>query len=353
MIALSYLKSHQCCVAGFICPTNAGLTTISSCKRTDANMSNSLTVQAHEVEQVLSTPLLGTNSVTLNTTNTWANWHQLVHVDHDAQQKYEQKCKEELPPILQALDSATVISKTTIPLMDVIALPIENLQATTPGASWLRSHRSPITIFAAIGLACRCVDVGLWSLDDFPSIEISDQLTREALLKAREFSADKGGGEDEEWFTFLASSNDPALKAFDYTADFHSRDLSMSPKWEGNNAWIDLGPRGQGYAGIMDVDIDHFGILFALDLAKNVEYFKMNEWRPHLYNEFESAGGGVSSNLDQVGKHNIIRPGTVEAVWGVSEEDRDELLTTLEVADDEELCFVEGGARKKKKVQEE
>lgn len=202
--------------------------------------------------------------------------------------------------------------------------------------------RSPVTVLEALGIDCVCQDLGLWTFTSFPSVVITDSMTRYALHRAREFSVDL-----DAWHAFVAKRGETVLQAFDYTADFHSRDLIAS---HSRKQLVDLGVFGQGYFRLDGADIDDLSVSFAHDLEWNMDYFKNNPWRSGMYEEARDNEGLVSSSL-QRGSEVPVAAHLDRPFWEYPIDFMSDIVDQLKVAEDEEVVFEERVVSKRKKTE--
>jgi hypothetical protein len=261
--------------------------------------------------------------------------------------QHQEACQREFLPILKAL-AASAVEKTTIDMNDILELPVDHRMDSAPRA------RTPTHVLTTLGIRSVCNDIGLWTLPDLPAIEITDENSRIALAKAREFTNNnEADGGKATFRAFVAASTEPLYQAFDYTADFHSRDLDVPSDQSDRKAWLDLSPFGKGYHRI-DKDCDEFSVQFADSLEHNTEYFQNHEWQPGMYDQFraerksiitDKLGGNVDMESATTLKFNL-------PVWQMPEEVRERCLQMLKVGDDEELVFEGYEVRKRKKTQD-
>lgn len=159
---------------------------------------------------------------------------------------------------------------------DILDLPVRQ----SPWSGQKYAQRTPVTILRALDLTCTCTDVAFWTFPDYPNITITDYATRQALNYARTTTP----SQLSEWHTSVAAGDDVALCAFDYTADFHSRDMDTKPRdHQGEDDIIDLGPFGKGYWTFDGESMDDFSVTFAQDMQANMEYFAKVPWTKGLY----------------------------------------------------------------------
>jgi len=313
-------------------------------KRTYASFVNSITLEANQVLAVVRQPevLSSIKSVNLRTRDTWPQW------DYDKEvTEHQEVCQKEFLPILNAL-AASAVEKTTIAIDDILDLPVDHRIDRAP------RERTPSRILSALGIRSNCDDIGLWTLPDLPAIQITHEDSRTALAKAREFTNEKEAGDGKAtWRAFVAASSDPLYQAFDYTADFHSRDLDVLPDQDDRKAWVDLSPFGQGYHRF-DKDCDVFGVHFAGTMEHNIEYFRTHEWKPGMYDQFRAEGKKIIEDRlgDDVEERPITSVKVNVPVWQLPEGVKKQCLKVLEVGEDEELVFGEYEIGKRKKAKD-
>lgn len=82
--------------------------------------------------------------------------------------------------------------------------------------------------------------------------------------------------------------------AFDYTAEFHSKDVCDPDIYEGT--FVNMGLFGQG--NYVCGSLGHLSMTFAQDLLRNTELFAQEpqRWRPDLYWWIRDRRGFVTSN---------------------------------------------------------
>lgn len=314
-------------------------------KATYASFSNFLIVSAPDVSRVLKMPLPGINILSVNTNDTWAKWSKTRDEPQETKKQHEQKCISELRQLLQEVHEDGRFSKVTLKLNDVLELPIQHAESKESPSPLIR--RSPVSVFEALDVECVCQDVGIWSLTDLPIVEISDPMTRCALLKAREF-----GKDIHAWHDFVSKNPDPLFQAFDYTADFNSRDLDQS---HSEKTLIDLGVFGQGYPCIDGVDIDSFSVIFSDHLEGNVTYFKSNPWKIGMYDEIRSRDGRVFAQAGKVASDEESGLAKVlfdRPIWQIPPEFVRDFVARLNVGEDEELVYEERTVSKRKKTKD-
>lgn len=110
-----------------------------------------------------------------------------------------------LPSILETLNRTESITEVIVQLNDVLDVQ--------------RNSASSTDFENIMGMELDCIDLGLWRLPELHKITVLHALTERTLRKARIFST------IEEWRHFVLNDEDPAHRAFDYTAEFHSRDF--------------------------------------------------------------------------------------------------------------------------------
>jgi hypothetical protein len=172
-------------------------------------------------------------------------------------------------------------------------------------------------------------------------------MTRYALLKARQFS-----GNLQAWHAHVAESGETVLKAFDFTADFHSRDLNGV---HSKGKIINLGVFGEGFHRLESMDIDSFSVTFAQDLKGNVEHFETKAWRSGIYDQARREGNNFMSSragLDRTERGQATSAQLDRPCWQVPQNLLQAVIDRLNVAEDEEVVFEECIIRKRKKAKE-
>ncbi|KAL8746308.1 MAG: hypothetical protein Q9190_001651 [Brigantiaea leucoxantha] len=141
-----------------------------------------------------------------------------------------------------------------------------------------------------------------WPIPTLPKSLIIHFPTHAALNAAHPYR-----GSLKAWKCFVSSHrNVPEYLAFDYTADFHSRDLSGPEKGGvdyGEDKFEEFLPLGDGY-------LYPFGcnnMEFVMDMEKNMLYFAKypERWKEDLYERIRDKGGVVSSSLDCETDHEV------------------------------------------------
>ncbi|KAF2872262.1 hypothetical protein BDV95DRAFT_593670 [Massariosphaeria phaeospora] len=268
-------------------------------QRTYASLSTALALSARQVLQLDPAALAAicTSTVSLTTATTWSKWPSASPSPADGEVPHdEDKCAAELPRVLAALDRAPSVTRTSIALDDVLDLPVRHRKRE--GGDHEHRGRTPVSIMRAVGLRARCRDVGLWRIDEFPSVEVEHAPTRLALAKARAVAGTGDDGGRASWHAFVAARKhelDPdhaVYKAFDWTADFHSRDLDGAAHDASER--IDLGVMGNGYWRMQPRSLDDFSVDFAADVDHNAQFFRnadgAHEWQPDMYARFRKEG---------------------------------------------------------------
>lgn len=275
-------------------------------------------------------------------------WRDIEANQREEKHEQEDICKAEIPRILKVLKSASTITEVILSPDDIVELPIR-----IHDRDQAMRERTPGTIFKTMFIACACTDLGLWNLPSFPKVRVEHQLTRSALLQSRQFSIE----EMNAWHAFVASSGNPLYQAFDFTANFHSRDLTNSSKEAETKpeSYIDLSPFNKGYPAVPHVDIDHFSMIFCKDLEHNVQYFEEGEeWRPDLYGEQREAKGSVSSRLKDEGRIGETAKAVLDRpVHELSEDMLQKVIDMMMLEDDEEVYFEERAICKRKKEKQQ
>ena len=149
-------------------------------------------------------------------------------------------------------------------------------------------------ILEALGHECEEIALCFWRLLRMPKVLITYFVTSRALDACQPYRYDKVG-----WKSFVeATLQFPSYPAFDYTAEFHSRDLSGLEKGGvdyGDEEYLDLLPIGKGY----QYPFGFSSVQFAFDMVQNETYFFKNPqaWKPDFYEQLRDGDGGVSSSL--------------------------------------------------------
>jgi hypothetical protein len=166
---------------------------------------------------------------------------------------------------------------------------------------------------------------------------------RLALAKSRT------SGDKASWHAFVAATENATYKAFDYTADFHSRDLDGKE----DNAWIDLGVMGRGYWRLRGA-LDEFSCTFASDLGHNVSYFEdRHEWRPNMYAGFQQEGGMIHSKLGDDSEERVASVLLDRDPWELPDSVLKKVVGMLRLKEDEEVVYESRKIRRVKKVKSE
>jgi hypothetical protein len=260
---------------------------------------------------------------------------------------HQEACKRDFLPILEAL-AASAVEKTTLDMNDILKLPVDHRIYDATRA------RTPSRILTALDIRSVCDNIGLWTLPDLPTIQVTDKNSRNALAKAREFTnRNELDGGKATWRAFVASSHEPLYQSFDYTADFHSRDLDVPTDQSDGKAWLDLSPFGKGYHRI-DKDCDEFSAQFADALEHNIQYFQNHEWKPGMYDQFWAERKNIITDKlgEDVDKESMTAMKFNIPVWQLNEEWRERCLELLNVGEDEELVFSGYEVKKRKKTHE-
>lgn len=153
-----------------------------------------------------------------------------------------------------------------------------------------RDNIAPEDILNALGLECRCTALCKWSLPSLPKTTIQHFPVRKLVRESFQYRLDK-----PKWKAFVAEQGQsrPELMAFDYTAEFHSRDVCDPENYEG--AFINMGLFGQG--NYVCGTLSDLSMHFAQDLMWNRELFarEPQRWRPDLYQWIRGRSGHVTS----------------------------------------------------------
>lgn len=265
----------------------------------------------------------GISNIQLSTAAAWPKWNNKT-------EHHSRECEVEFTSLLKSLQHAPHLTKTNMFLQDILDLPLRQ----DP------KQRTPISVLRSIGVHAQCRDVGLWTLTDFPAVDITHSPTRLALAKSRT------SGDKASWHAFVAATGNATYEAFDYTADFHSRDLDGKD----NNAWIDLGVMGRGYWRLPG-GLDRFSCNLASDLDHNISYFEdCYDWRPNLYVELQEKGGVVSSQLGGGSREEAASVELSCDVWELSDSALKQVVGMLRLKEDEEVVYEGKRIRKVKKV---
>ena len=160
--------------------------------------------------------------------------------------------------------------------------------------SYHNAQTSPQYVLEALGLECEEIALCTWRLPNIPKVLITHFPTSSALNACHPYRYDKMG-----WKSFVeANLQKSEYPAFDYTAEFHSRDLcgpAMGGVDYGDEEYLELLPIGKGYqypAGFSSMQ-------FAQDMVENEAYFSSDPraWKPDLYDQLRRRDGGASSSL--------------------------------------------------------
>lgn len=150
----------------------------------------------------------------------------------------------------------------------------------------------PEYVLGQLGLSCQCTELCAWSLEEYPKVLIHHSAIRELLLESMQYSNDH-----ERWKLMVGKiEEEPEYKAFDYTAEFHSRDVS-DPDCDCTSLGplLDLGLWGVGKYRCGSTS--GLSMRFAQDFISNTQFFGRNPWawRPDLYKKMREKYGSVSS----------------------------------------------------------
>ena len=189
--------------------------------------------------------------------------------------------------VLRALQATPHIQSVTIDLYH-----INNHNQASDTLLSFGARADPVDVLEL--LYCSCHNEGLctWHVDAFPKALITHFPTSKALSLCHPYRHDKAG-----WKRFVAANLDkPEIPAFDYTAEFHSKDLSGPEKGGadcGDAEFLDFLPLGSGYVypyGGSDMD-------FATDMENNMLTYtqRPDRWMPDAYQRSMAEGGASSS----------------------------------------------------------
>ena len=198
---------------------------------------------------------------------------------------------------LNALNAMDNIKSITIELFHIMGH-----KNTTNVPSYRNAQTSPPDILEALGYQCEETALCTWRLPSMPKVLITHFATSRALDACNPYRYDKVG-----WKSYVgANLQFPIYPAFDYTAEFHSRDLcgpEMGGVDYGDEEYLELLPLGKGYqypSGFSSVQ-------FAQNMVQNESYFSKNPqaWKPDLYEQLRHRNGAVSSSLDHCIETNL------------------------------------------------
>ena len=187
---------------------------------------------------------------------------------------------------LNAMDS---IKSITIDLFHIMGH-----KNTTNVALNHNSQTSPEYVLQALGHECEEIGLCTWRLPNMPKVLITHFPTSRVLDACHPYRYDKMG-----WKSFVeANLQLPRFPAFDYTAEFYSRDLcgpEMGGVDYGDEEYLELLPIGKGY----QYPCGFSSVQFAQDMVQNEAYFARNPqaWKPDLYEQLRDRDGSVSSSL--------------------------------------------------------
>ena len=190
---------------------------------------------------------------------------------------------------LNTLNSMQNIKSITIDLFHVMG---HKNTANVP--SYHNAQTSLEHVLEALGHECEEIALCTWRLPSMPKVLITHFPTSKALDVCHPYRYDKVG-----WKSFVeANLRFPTYPAFDYTAEFHSRDLcgpEMGGVDYGDEEYLELLPIGKGY----QYPFGFSSIQFAQDMVQNKTYFTRNPqaWKPDLYEQLRHRDGSVSSSL--------------------------------------------------------
>ncbi|KAL8788601.1 MAG: hypothetical protein Q9195_007196 [Heterodermia aff. obscurata] len=190
---------------------------------------------------------------------------------------------------LNTLNAMDHIKSVTIDLFHIMGY-----KNTTDIPSYHNAQTSPKCVLEALGHECEEIALCTWRLPNMPKVLITHLATSSALDACHPYRYDKLG-----WKSFVqANLQSPQYAAFDYTAEFHSRDLCGPEKGGvdyGDEEYLELLPIGKGY----QYPFGFSSVQFAQDMIQNEIYFTRNpqSWKPDLYEQLRHRDGGVSSSL--------------------------------------------------------
>ena len=192
---------------------------------------------------------------------------------------------------LNTLNAMDNIKSITIDLFHIMGH-----KNATNVPSYHNAQTDPQCVLEALGHECEEIALCTWCLPKMPKVLITHFATSSALDACHPYRYDKVG-----WKSFVeANLHFPRYPAFDYTAEFHSRDLSsaeMGGVDSGEEEYLELLPVGKGY----QYPFGFSSVEFAQDMVQNEAYFSQNPraWKPDLYEQLCYRNGGVSSSLNK------------------------------------------------------
>ena len=208
---------------------------------------------------------------------------QVKRRDEPNQQPY--KLPEPWNPVevFRALNKILSIKSVTVDMNNLIFH-----SRTTEKQIYYREDEYPEDILDKLDYPCDCTGLCQWTLDLSPKTTIQHFPSRRALEWSMLYKHNPAA-----WKAFVgALGNEGAeYKAFDFTAEFHSRDFCSYTEGD----FVDLGPVGSGsYCGLASLSMQ-----FACDMEGNTEYFLRhpNAWKPDLYRQIMDSKRGVGSTL--------------------------------------------------------
>ena len=190
---------------------------------------------------------------------------------------------------LNTLNTMENIESITIELFHLMGY-----KNTTNVPSYHNAQTSLEHVLEALGHECEEIALCTWRLPNMPKVLITHFPTSKALDACNPYRYDRVG-----WKSFVeANLRFPTYPAFDYTAEFHSRDLcvpEMGGVDYGEEQYLELLPIGKGY----QYPFGFSSMQFAHDMVQNKTYFSRTPeaWKPDLYEQLRHRDGGVSSSL--------------------------------------------------------
>lgn len=184
--------------------------------------------------------------------------------------------------VIRTLHSMDSIESITIDVFAMVEPQITHVESYPHGVS-----EDPFDSFDDVRSDWTWPSLCTWWHPQLPKLLITHFLTIRALDACHPYRYHKAG-----WKAYVAANlHRPEIPAFDYSAEFRSRDLSGPGRGRiayGEAEYLDLLPLGSGWQYPCG-----FGSLeFAISMEKTVLYFLKypTTWKPDLYEQFMRRG---------------------------------------------------------------
>lgn len=190
--------------------------------------------------------------------------------------------KQELYKLPESWDPLLILhALEDIPKIRSISVDMDHMifhSATSDEILRYNSDNALEQVFEALDSECHCIALCKWSLPSLPKTTIQHFPVRKLIHESFGYRLDKA-----KWKSFVAEHGQcrPELMAFDYTAEFHSRDI-----FDGDSdkeSFVNMGFYGQGCYDCGS--LRDLSMRFAQDMMWNRELFarEPQRWRPDLY----------------------------------------------------------------------